>query len=216
MKERGMIFNSEMVLAILDGRKTQTRRPVKYNGFIQTLSNGMVEACRDGGFDIGVEYLYCPYGKVGDRIYVRESATISAWHRWSVGGFIDYRIDYMYSDGIHGSTILPERFVKDGKKPKWCELNRKIPNGCIKEMSRIWLEITSVRVERVQEITESDCRLEGIGHEGYECAAEIDGGCGACANCDPVFYFGVLWNSIYKNWNDNPWVWVVEFKRIEK
>ncbi|MEQ0205280.1 morphogenetic protein [Klebsiella sp. CN_Kp104] len=205
MTERGMIFNGEMVRAILDGRKTQTRRIVKG-------TDGAVKFCKE--WDINGEEIFvvlgekdhtgmnpvlgaisCPFGGVGDRIWVRET-----WAR--------YNIDQNSHDLAYRATT-PADWPEEGRwrpsihMPRWA--------------SRILLEITDVRVERLNAISEEDARAEGI----------IDGGClncgepepCGCANPEPdaTDAFAYLWQSIYgqENWNANPWVWVIEFKRVE-
>ncbi|HCT2314430.1 TPA: hypothetical protein OTQ90_003204 [Klebsiella pneumoniae] len=199
MKERGMIFNGEMVRAILDGRKTQTRRPIKWK---QTRFTEIGER-EDGSkwpwsedAEHACDFWHpCPFGAVGDRIWVRET-----WAR--------YNIDQNSYDIAYRATT-PEDWPEEGRwrpsihMPRWA--------------SRILLEITNVRVERLNAISEEDARAEGI----------IDGGClncgepepCGCANPDPdaTDAFAYLWQSIYgqENWNADPWVWVIEFKRIE-
>ena len=199
MTERGMIFNAEMVRAILDGRKTQTRRPIKWK---QTRFTEIGER-EDGSkwpwsedAEHACDFWHpCPFGAVGDRIWVRET-----WAR--------YNIDQNSHDIAYRATT-PEDWPEDGRwrpsihMPRWA--------------SRILLEITDVRVERLNAISEEDARAEGI----------IDGGClncgepepCGCANPEPdaTDAFAYLWQSIYgqENWNANPWVWVISFERIE-
>ena len=199
MKERGMIFNGEMVRAILDGRKTQTRRPIKWK---QTRFTEIGER-EDGSkwpwsedAEHACDFWHpCPFGAVGDRIWVRET-----WAR--------YNIDQNSHDIAYRATT-PEDWPEEGRwrpsihMPRWA--------------SRILLEITDVRVERLNAISEEDARAEGI----------IDGGClncgepepCGCANPEPdaTDAFAYLWQSIYgqENWNANPWVWVISFKRVE-
>lgn len=201
MKERGMIFNSEMVRAILDGRKTQTRRIMKeqpvlngnfYEVFGSAWSKGMTSIPAVPGHSLSTR---CPFGAVGDRIWVRET-----WAR--------YNIDQNSHDIAYRATT-PEDWPEEGRwrpsihMPRWA--------------SRILLEITDVRVERLNAISEEDARAEGI----------IDGGClncgepepCGCANPEPdaTDAFAYLWQSIYgqESWNANPWVWVISFKRVE-
>ncbi|GKI46700.1 hypothetical protein NUBL22018_35620 [Klebsiella variicola] len=199
MTERGMIFNAEMVRAILDGRKTQTRRPIKWK---QTRFTEIGER-EDGSkwpwsedAEHACDFWHpCPFGAVGDRIWVRET-----WAR--------YNIDQNSHDIAYRATT-PEDWPEEGRwrpsihMPRWA--------------SRILLEITNLRVERLNAISEEDARAEGI----------IDGGClncgepepCGCANPEPdaTDAFAYLWQSIYgqENWNANPWVWVIEFKRVE-
>ncbi|WP_430690033.1 hypothetical protein [Klebsiella quasipneumoniae] len=230
MTERGMIFNGEMTRAILDGRKTQTRRIMKVqpsedftpmNMALETdykarwYTPGVVD--KDGylqpaskevfGVSNENEGYSCPFGAVGDRIWVRETFT---------GHYLD-------DDQIQD--------IKDGrdKASSLCEYRADYPDGyqaadgwtpsihMPRWASRILLEITDVRVERLNAISEEDARAEGI----------IDGGClncgepepCGCANPEPdaTDAFAYLWQSIYgqESWNANPWVWVIEFERVE-
>ena len=195
MKERGMIFNSEMVRAILDGRKTQTRRPIKWK---QTRFTEIGER-EDGSkwpwsedAEHACDFWHpCPFGAVGDRIWVRET-----WNKY--GGLLTYRADHDWIDDMRKETVCTAKWVPSIHMPRWA--------------SRILLEITDVRVERLNAISEEDARAEGI----------IDGGClncgepepCGCANPEPdaTDAFAYLWHSIYgqDNWNANPWVWVIE------
>ncbi|WP_430688911.1 hypothetical protein [Klebsiella quasipneumoniae] len=228
MTERGMIFNAEMVRAILDDRKTQTRRPIKWK---QTRFTEIGER-EDGSkwpwsedAEHACDFWHpCPFGAVGDRIWVREAyrfpASLDDVSPTGVGemavatGYRKpwaptfYEFTGTFSDGWKGFETPPK--VSDAGKlrpsihmPRWA--------------SRILLEITDVRVERLNAISEEDARAEGI----------IDGGClncgepepCGCANPEPdaTDAFAYLWQSIYgqENWLANPWVWVIEFKRVE-
>ncbi|HCI6451245.1 TPA: hypothetical protein NPO88_000350 [Klebsiella quasipneumoniae subsp. similipneumoniae] len=207
MTERGMIFNGEMVRAILDGRKTQTRRPIKWK---QTRFTEIGER-EDGSkwpWSEDVEHACdfwhpCPFGAVGDRIWVRET--------WADAGASApdlklYRANYPE----HVPSIYEN--VPPAKEIRWTP-SIHMPRTA----SRILLEITDVRVERLNAISEEDARAEGI----------IDGGClncgepepCGCANPDPdaTDAFAYLWQSIYgqESWTANPWVWVIEFERVE-
>ncbi|HCJ5549721.1 TPA: hypothetical protein NUX00_002771 [Klebsiella pneumoniae] len=228
MTERGMIFNAEMVRAILDGRKTQTRRPIKWK---QTRFTEIGER-EDGSkwpWSEDAEHACdlwhpCPFGAVGDRIWVREAyrfpASLDDVSPTGVGemavatGYRKpwaptfYEFTGTFSDGWKGFET-PPKVSNAGKlrpsihMPRWA--------------SRILLEITDVRVERLNAISEDDARAEGI----------IDGGClncgepepCGCANPEPdaTDAFAYLWQSIYgqESWNANPWVWVIEFERVE-
>ncbi|MBQ5276742.1 hypothetical protein FD763_18865 [Klebsiella quasipneumoniae] len=218
MTERGMIFNAEMVRALLDGRKTQTRRIMKvqpvlngnfYEVFGSAWSKGMTSIPAVPGHSLSTR---CPFGAVGDRIWVREGffpAPLEMQSEpprktmWNIA----------YRDGMQMEKLAPaeynptiynyERWTPSIHMPRWA--------------SRILLEITNVRVERLSAISEEDARAEGI----------IDGGClncgepepCGCANPEPdaTDAFAYLWQSIYgqENWNANPWVWVISFKRVE-
>lgn len=199
MKERGMIFNGEMVRALLSGRKTQTRRHIKWKQTrfteIGELEDGSKWPWSEDAEHACDFWHPCPFGAVGDRIWVRET-----WAR--------YNIDQNCHDIAYRATT-PADWPEEGRwrpsihMPRWA--------------SRILLEITDVRVERLNTISEEDARAEGI----------IDGGClncgesepCGCANPEPdaTDAFAYLWQSIYgqESWNANPWVWVIEFKRVE-
>lgn len=191
MKERGMIFNADMVRAILDGRKTQTRRPIKWK---QTRFTEIGER-EDGSYwpwsedaEHACDFWHpCPFGAVGDRIWVREAFASGL----STKSTLAYRATHKREDLEDGfyDTI---KWTPSIHMPRWA--------------SRILLEITGVRVERLQSITLGDiCKEVGCGLYDFRPA---------------TYGFQVweeLWKSIYgaESWNANPWVWVVEFKRIE-
>ena len=208
MKERGMIFNGEMVRAILDGKKTQTRRPA--NPSTANLLD------LQGQYPHKKYNISCPFGAVGDRIWVRETYQ---------GPLFDY--EHMESYLEDSSKFEKPEFCvyrADGNPaPEFYDADDNLHCGWRPSIhmprwaSRILLEITSVRAERLNAISEEDARAEGI----------IDGGClncvepepCGCANPEPdaTNAFAYLWQSIYgqENWNANPWVWVIEFKRVE-
>ena len=211
MKERPILFSGEMVQAILDGRKTQTRRVVKpqppadcqaWSGWIicSTCSKDVEKAAWQDipGCMPGKSHrVRCPYGQPGDRLWVKES--------WAV------RKEY---DKLSGSK-LPKAgrekifYMADGQKPEWAGRTRSsrfMPRWA----SRIELEITDVRVERVQDISEDDAIKEGI---TYDAAS-------SCWYDGPqyVLAYANLWDSINAkrdhSWESNSWVWAIEFRRI--
>lgn len=233
MKERGMIFNGEMVRAILDGRKTQTRRPIKWK---QTRFTEIGER-EDGSkwpwsedAEHACDFWHpCPFGAVGDRIWVRET-----WSDVNLDGApaVAYRADDEVYDLMENESLLDEDGAfnyQDTRVSKYqfaawhsdlisgIEGNWRPSIHMPRWASRILLEITGVRVERLNAISEEDARAEGI----------IDGGClncgepepCGCANPEPdaTDAFAYLWQSIYgqESWNADPWVWVIEFKRVE-
>jgi hypothetical protein len=174
MKERPILFSGPMVRAILDGRKTQTRRVVK-------LRN---DSCGDPIMPNDPR-MPCPFGGPGDRLWVKET------HGPSAGGMV-YRAD--------GGTACP-----DGGKwrpsifmPRWA--------------SRITLEVTGVRVERLQDISQADAMAEGVTQGVYR---GLTGSIVATCEDQVVEGYRELWQSINGpgSWDANPWVWVVEFKR---
>lgn len=168
MKERPIILSGPMVRAILAGAKTQTRRVVKPQAMGQW---GPV--------------VPCPYGRPGDRLWVRE-----AW-RPVHGGYSDlgarYRADFERDQTVWRPSI---------HMPRWA--------------SRITLEVTGVRVERLQDISEADAQAEG----SFEWAAEQDTPVRDLDEARLVYL--QLWQSINgpASWDADPWVWVVEFRRL--
>lgn len=189
MKERGMIFNGEMVRAILDGRKTQTRRPVK----VPHIDRDAM--CELSGNELAGElsagnYRNSPHGKPGDRIWVRET-----WAR--------YNIDQDSHDMAYRATP-PADWPEEGRwrpsihMPRWA--------------SRLVLEITGVRVERLNSISQEDAQAEGMELTGWRPTySDPDSGGEVWT---PYDNFAQLWESIYGegSWQANPWVWVIEFK----
>lgn len=222
MKERPMIFNAEMVRAILDGRKTQTRRIVKgvpsshnFHGWVMSSTSAKDEgkACWAVGKSPLLNHpirMRCPFGEVGDRIWVRET-----WAR--------YNIDQDSHDMAYRATT-PEDWPEEGRWRPSIHMPRLA--------SRITLEITGVRVERLNDISHEDAGREGIHTEVWDqtvvarnYAAEDEffqfwsESMPHYVEMNELFRasFHSLWQSIYgeESWQANPWVWVIEFKRIE-
>ncbi|QMN52750.1 morphogenetic protein [Citrobacter freundii] len=212
MKERGMIFNSEMVRAILDGRKTQTRRPIKFQFKDRNLG------CELSGNELAGElsarnYLNSPFGKPGDRIWVRETFQ---------GPLFDFdQMDAYCKDSTPFEKAQFCVYKADGKPaPEFFDADDNL-HCCWRPSihmprwaSRILLGITDVRVERLNAISQADAIAEGAppSHPSIDCVSQEYG--------FPDFsrsWFGQTWQHIYgeENWQANPWVWVIEFKRIE-
>ena len=208
MAIKPILFNTEMVRANLDGRKTCTRRLVKPQpdekhtyplGFVTDSTEKKEVGCFGFGIDEyggSIKYVKPPY-QPGDILYVRET--------WSKGleRYI-YRADY--SD--------TEKFYRNGKE---IEIKWKPSIRMPKEAARIWLKVTDVRVERLQEITPDVIKNEGIILDPKECVGKFD------YTSELYFLFQRLWNSTIKKpdfdrygWDANPWVWVIEFERCEK
>ncbi|WP_265453745.1 ASCH domain-containing protein [Citrobacter portucalensis] len=205
MTERGMIFNSEMVRAILDGRKTQTRRIIKLSherGMLNPVIKG-----RNGeitSVSCRLAPLLCPYGQPGDRIWVRETFN---------GFWLDDDVIQEIKDGVSLASELCDYKAdySDGSKPAegWTP-SIHMPRWA----SRILLEITDVRVERLNAISQADAIAEGAppSHPSIDCVSQEYG--------FPDFsrsWFGQTWQHIYgeESWQANSWVWVIEFKRID-
>lgn len=184
MKERPILFSAPMVCAILADTKTQTRRAFPNKTGLHSR-----------------EPHHCPYGQPGDRLWVRETfcPIYPQDPDYNAGKPIayDYAASYQHGDRLGDSL---------GIKKKW-----KPSIHMPRIASRITLEITSVRVERLRDISEADAQAEGCALEcmtptGDDRGSAIYGPSG----------FKSLWESIYgsNSWSDNPWVWVVDFRRV--
>lgn len=222
MAIKPILFNTEMVRAILDGRKTCTRRLVKPQpdekhtfplGFVTDSTENKEVGCFGFGIDEyggSIQYAKPPY-LGGDIIYIRETWTEEC-------GKYYYRADYD-SDYLDPCETLSGGYPASCRKHLGCD-------GCLatstrihwhpsihmpKEAARIWLKVIDVRVERLQEMWASDVPKEGI---FFTKPTTADGMLQAFAD---------LWNSTIKKsdidrygWDANPWVWVIEFERCEK
>ncbi|MFW3691214.1 hypothetical protein [Klebsiella pneumoniae] len=219
MKERGMIFNGEMVRALLSGRKTQTRRPIKWK---QTRFTEIGER-EDGSkwpwsedAEHACDFWHpCPFGAVGDRIWVRETWGVVS-HAFSDDGLmIDWVPDrpataiheMPFGNGYYSGYAI---YAADGDFTWGDDDGYEDGRSCWKPSihmpraaSRILLEITDVRVERLRSMSQDDARAEGV--------------IAASGPMEAGLAFRELWESIYgeEGWKSNPWVWVIEFKRVE-
>lgn len=215
MRERPILFSSPMVRALLAGTKTQTRRVVKPQPVADTRFSGghYIASKKTEGAMFSVEAPYigmaCPYGQPGDRLWVREAFDFLPAGGpdqpqaceivyWSTGSLEPRTAPTHYNPTIYGR----ERVRPSIHMPRWA--------------SRLTLEVTGVRVERLQDISEADCRAEGI----------TDGGCTTCGMPEPCGCaapapdareaYATLWQQINgaDSWAANPWVWVVEFRKV--
>lgn len=239
-----ILFNTEMVRAILDGRKKCTRRIVKIPNYIKQQDDGLYTLFAEGTcyenqhFEEIVQYLKKPY-QPGDILYVRETWQCLRAHRYEATADIRFRAggDDVRLQFANGSTDSIDRYDFDTFVHKWFSHNGEWKPSLFmpKEAARIWLKVTDVRVERLQEIDEDGVWDEGfkfkppcltrVSADGHTC--ELDGPCmSSIKYCDMTMgeLFGrELWNSTIKKsdldrygWDANPWVWVVEFERCEK
>lgn len=216
IKEIPILFSTPMVQAILEGRKTMTRRIVKP----RSGNNFQIETAKFEPNAIGYYHnryiqeidederttgktVFCPFGKTetGSILWVRET--------WC--NAIDEDVPYLYR-ATHSEA---QRLDEDGSP--W-RPSIHMP----KDASRIWLEVTDISVERLHDITEEDAEAEGVEKYHCRCGGNFghyeSGGYDNECEClqwplsHHVMPFRDLWNSINGNWDQNPWVWVVSFK----
>lgn len=220
IKERPILFNAPMVRAILEGRKTVTRRAVRAgfnpNDLEGTLSRSECRRLhRELPQYFGAAY-FCPYGQPGDRLWVRETWGVIS-HTWNEhGDMVDWVPDrpataireLPFGRGYYSGHVI---YAADGAN-EWAGDDdgggepRSAWHPSIhmpRAACRILLEITHVRVERLQDISREQCIAEG---PQYPVADHL-------ARAWHV-QFRDLWQSTGGNWDANPWVWVVEFKRV--
>jgi hypothetical protein len=209
MKESPIIFGADMVAAILRGDKTQTRRvikpqpPAEIEEFLPADPEGFWGFNHDNRPTLCI---HCPYGEIGDRLWLREAwsyyehETLFDCIRYKADGYCR-KPDFarmteeqcgafeMHCDGC---GCADHRWRSPIHMPRWA--------------SRITLEIAGLRVERLQDISEEDAQAEGVTE-----SIVLPGDCGSF-----VASFGYLWESIHGagSWAENPWVWVIEFKRV--
>lgn len=225
MKQHPILFSTPMVQAILAGNKTMTRR---LNGLEKINTNPDDWQFEWADFSLKMPWRFtqistvsektladksfyqsetkCPYGKPGDVLWVRET-----WaHRFSING------QYLPNEFVFKSTNDPHEGNSTHEELglKWFPSIHMPKSAC-----RLWLEITDIRVERLQVISEKDAKAEGVelqkNHKwkNYRIGTEPKEGFSM-----PFSSFETLWRKIHggDSWNANPWVWVIEFKRIEK
>lgn len=196
MKERPILFSAPMVRALLAGTKTQTRRVIKprHLAFFNQDAAAMLSDWNERPL---------PYGKTGDRLWVRES------HWW-------FKDEHDHETGYFPPTLTIDdvAYRADGEDP------RKVWRPSIhmpRWASRITLEITSVRVERLQEISIEDAKAEGAWGPDDSIVQKVADYFGTdIFSANPRKAFQMLWESINgpDSWAANPWVWVIEFRRL--
>ncbi|MNE10030.1 hypothetical protein D3C80_1027260 [compost metagenome] len=203
--ERPILYSTEMVLGILDERKTKTRRTKGLEYINNAPDRWVIKPSLELGktnytFEdiFGLEKFVpkCPYGKVGDILWVRET-----WNNW-------------------GAKEVP--FVYRATDLRSCGHNWKPSIHMPKKAARIWLQITDLRVEHLHDISEHDAITEGIEikkdcdgdiYKDYEAKTEVSD-FGDTYYTNPVLSFKSLWVKINgkESWISNPWVWVIKFK----
>lgn len=228
MSTKPILFNTEMVQAILDGRKTVTRRLVKPQpGFFYDVGGRITDP--DNPTHIAFlamnpddhEEIRIPQYQPGDILYVRETWTLlyyvdpNGYTHW------DQPMYYYAADGTPDTTLVDgDGFELDDQRIRW-----KPSIHMPKEIARLFLRVKDVRVERLQDITDEQALKEGI--KAYWMG---DGETGYAVNLEsktfyegPIGAFARLWESTIKDkdigdygWDANPWVWVIEFEKISK
>ena len=228
MSVKPILFNTEMVRAILDGRKTCTRRVIKPQpdekhiyplGYVTDSTEKKNVGCFGFGIDEysgSVQYAKQPYHP-GDILYVRETWQCWRAHRYEATADIRFRAggDDVRLQFANGSTDSIDRYDFDTFVHKWFSHNGEWKPSLFmpKEAARIWLKVTDVRVERLQEIASEQISREGV---EVEYPHVLNGE-------EKRYAFSTLWNSTIKKtdldrygWDANPFVWVIEFERCEK
>jgi hypothetical protein len=227
VKERPILMSAPMVRAILEGRKTQTRRVMKGGPFwthlhVTPVADSLLQFVDDDSFWVQLpkkddDFTYatgvltdqgrrirCPYGKRGDRLWVQEAwKTAKINDHLSPAKMVEACRDAGWKSG---RAWAPIEYLADGRRENWDTFPRengryRSPRFMPRDYSRIMLEITDVRVQRLQEISEEDVLAEG-------CTNNLADGV--------VSDYHTLWESINGpgSWNLNPWVWAVTFKQV--
>lgn len=229
IKERPILFSAPMVRAILEGRKMVTRRAIKVQPFDLSWSRrdhkiDYVSGRAENGDEVDGFWAYttrsggqweakCPYGQPGDRLWVRETteADEDTAECAILSRYVADRAPVLYSgcddpeyNGTWAHWDYPRQSKPSIHMPRWA--------------SRILLEITDVRVERLQDISPEQVTAEGVGTRGEAMWGSrwwVDAPDQAIE--DARMDFADLWSSINgaESWKANPWVWVVEFKRVQ-
>ena len=197
--ERPILFSGPMVRAILDGRKTQTRRVVKF-GKCKESGVGMAPCEIAGAVNRGEDYRYCPYGQPGDRLWVRETWALTCAGGWAAD---PSTLTFRAGGNPPVRSIKPDEFSPVGdieQRPDLELPGRWRPSIHMPRWAcRLVLEVKAVRVERLQDISWQDARDEGVEEDTDHHRA-----------C-----FADLWNALNAKrghgWDTNPWVWVIEF-----
>ena len=223
---KGILFNQNMVRAILDGRKTVTRRICKdaneyvvpdmsfYDAEKRTYAVHNF-ADKEHTDQLSIAERTCPICP-GDILYVRECGIIQSMKNFDK----TVKMYFPADDTLIEFKVTPDEYERLSRFPEDKKLS---PYWLTKQESRIWLKVKDVRVERLQEITDEDCEKEGLENFCKKCHA-LFSDCDTCLNDEGIKVdFKELWNSTIKKsdidlygWDANPWVYVIEFERCEK
>jgi hypothetical protein len=231
MNSRPILFSAPMIRAILAGQKTQTRRIIKWRGEPPDFVGGrgeegdpnawgwffdgphhhgyaVVARGHSERFDNGSVSLPCPYGEPGDQLWVRETwglhirSTSTAWCRASIKGRSPDELALAYALAYSADGDSPQAFWRPSiHMPRWA--------------SRLSLEVVGVRVERLHQITQADAVAEGIADTSAVWSAAGESPLSDTDRAGPRAGYETLWKDINgaESWDENPWVWVIEFKR---
>jgi len=216
---KNILFNTEMTKAILDGHKVQTRRVIKTDKLreIKGIEDNKLKVSRNyrvmiENYKIPLEKIIEHFSKyqIGETIWVREPARVkNILNRPRVENS-EILFEYLADNKVHKIALL-ERLEKENGYPKWLRNRQGIPNGCIVEMARIFLRITNVKVERLRDMSYGDLRREGIWNESNDTRMPI--------SQQRWNIRKALWNKTAPKgfkWEDNPYVFVYEFERVER
>ena len=213
MNTKPILFNGDMVRALLDGRKTQTRRiakPPMRDGISDITYCIPGEGCpkkwqgkfgvmfkepESQWFDPTHDFIPSPFGQPGDLLWVRETHKCNGWAT-------DVATIFYRACESRSYTEMCEQFSVSNHKPLPVDGRWRPSIFLPRWASRLTLLVKKVHIERAQDISPSDATAEG-----YQ---------GDMPMVDGLSWFARLWNSINGNWDDNPWVWVVEFEVIHK
>jgi len=220
VKERPLAFTSEMVRAILDGQKTQTRRTLKWQP-LDIIKGKVIDGAQtwvtlDTRDPNHGSIIKCRHGEIGDHLWVKETWCPVHDSEFGEEDWVDYRATPRYANPGVSHPAGWENAPDDPEALKW-RSSRFMPRWA----SRILLEITDVRVERLQEISQQDINAEGLWNYSEEYREEICvwRDCKEAIERTRIKYFIELWDGINAKgghpWASNSWVWVIEFKRIE-
>lgn len=230
-KETPLLLRSDLVRKVLDGTKTMTRRPVKpqFPAWAETVKcgTGLWYPLDKDGADDGHDWRICPYGQPGDLLWVRETFwEYGYWTHWAGSEPIEPVWCPAGHDSEGNRRADCVRFDPPAAKEKYRWLKRSSIH-MPKWACRLWLEITEVRVERIQEITEEDAKAEG-----YVTRCNCPGDYGQpdphhhfcpASKANPMDLrharqaFWLSWDKTYPgSWDRSDWVWCISFKKVDR
>ena len=219
---KNILMNIEMTKAILEDRKTQTRRAGITNHGRYVIDDNLLKSYKLSNQDI----LKCGKYQVGDIIGVRESVEITnfidteAYAELSFKYITDDALGSINSDNTEEYKLV-DFFEEKLYGKSWVKVGTRVPNGCLKEMTRIFLKITDVKVERLQDISIDEIEKEGVSFDKgrLEKYCTSDDEFDSLVREEFLLRWIELWNKTAPKghkWEDNPYVFVYEFKKVNK